>query len=123
MSGRNNNSVVVRLDYREVSFLFTGDAERQAEESMLASSVAPLKATVLKMGHHGSRTSSSPAFVAAVAPQYAVYQAGEGNPYGHPHPEPIATVRSAGATVLGNDVNGTITMRSDGRTIRVQTEH
>ncbi len=120
-SGRNNNSVVVRLDYGGVSFLFMGDAERAAEESMLGAGL-PLQATVLKMGHHGSRTSSTPSFVEAVKPQYAVYQAGRGNPYGHPHPEAVESVRAAGSTVLGTDVNGTIVMYSDGRTIRVRTE-
>ncbi|MSQ32910.1 MAG: MBL fold metallo-hydrolase [Dehalococcoidia bacterium] len=120
-AGRNNNSVVVRLDYGEVSFLFMGDAERAAEESMLGSGL-PLRATVLKMGHHGSRTSSSPPFVEAVAPQYAVYQAGRGNPYGHPHAEALASVRAAGASVLGTAVNGTIVIRSDGRSLRVRTE-
>ncbi|MBI3953967.1 MAG: MBL fold metallo-hydrolase [Chloroflexi bacterium] len=118
-SGRNNNSVVLRLDYREVSFLFAGDAERQAEDSMLKAGLE-LKATVLKMGHHGSRTSSSPAFVAAVAPQHAVYQAGRNNQFGHPHPEAIAAVKAAGATVLGTNVKGTIVMTSDGSAIKVR---
>lgn len=118
---RNNNSVVVRLEFGKVSFLFTGDAERQAEASMLSAGV-PLRSTILKLGHHGSRTSSSPQFVAAIRPEVAVYQAGSGNSYGHPHKETLRTLAAAGVRVYGTDTRGTIVVRTDGQTYQVTTE-
>src|SRR5258708_519327 len=84
-SNLNNTSLVLHLNYRDVSFLFTGDAETPVEQQILSSSRAKLAATVLKVGHHGSYTSSSPDFLAAVAPRIAIYSAGANNSYGHPH--------------------------------------
>ncbi|MBI2854631.1 MAG: hypothetical protein HYX87_06910 [Chloroflexi bacterium] len=87
--------------YGKVSFLFEGDAQTDAEKSMLASSVNPAQATILKVGHHGSRTSSSPAFLAVVKPEVAVYSAGKGNTYGHPHSETIAALKAVGPRYMG----------------------
>ncbi len=115
----NNNSVVLRLAYGKVSFLFTGDAQAEAEASMTASSVSPITATILKVGHHGSRTSSSPAFLALVKPQVAIYSAGINNDYGHPHPETLAALAAVGATVYGTDVNRTVIVTTDGNTFQV----
>ncbi len=118
---RNNNSVVVRLEFGKVSFLFTGDAERKAEESMLSAGV-PLRSTVLKVGHQGSRTSSSPPFIVVIRPEVVVYQAGSGNSYGHPHKETLRTLAAAGVRVYGTDTRGTIVVRTDGQTYQVTTE-
>ena len=115
----NNNSIVLRLVYGKVSFLFEGDAQADAEASMLASSVSPATATILKVGHHGSRTSSTPAFLALVKPAVAIYSAGKGNVYGHPHPETLAALATVGATVYGTDVNGTVIVTTDGNTYKV----
>jgi competence protein ComEC len=115
----NNNSLVLRLVYGKVSFLFEGDAQAEAEASMAASSVSLVSATILKVGHHGSRTSSSPAFLSLVKPEVAIYSAGRNNAYGHPHPETLMALAAVGATVYGTDVNGTIIVTTDGNTYKV----
>jgi competence protein ComEC len=120
-SDRNNNSVAVRMDVGKVSFLFTGDMEEPAESRLVASG-ADLKATVLKLGHHGSRTSTSQRFVSAVQPQVAVYQAGANNRFGHPHAETLTALARGGVTVYGTDRNGVITITTDGNTYKVETE-
>ncbi len=84
MDDTNNNSIVLRLSYGSVDFLFTGDAEKEAEASILQSEQA-LQTDILKVGHHCSKTSTSAQFLDAVKPEVAVYMAGEGNRYGHPH--------------------------------------
>ncbi|MEX0916504.1 MAG: MBL fold metallo-hydrolase [Candidatus Spechtbacterales bacterium] len=106
----NERSIVAKLVYRDDSFLLTGDMEKRAEYALLASGL-DISADVLKVAHHGSNSSSTPAFLAAVAPRVAVVQVGE-NSYGHPHPDVLA--RLAGITILRNDENGTITLTSTG---------
>lgn len=118
----NDSSLVVRLDYGEVSFLFTGDAEAEAEHAMLTNVPDLLPVDILKVGHHGSYTSSSSDFLAAIQPEIAVYSAGAGNSYGHPHAETIANLRAVGATIYGTDIHGTVLIRSDGQTFEVVTE-
>jgi competence protein ComEC len=116
----NNNSIVAELDYGNVEFLFEGDAEKEAEARMLAASDILLhKVLVLKVGHHASRTASSPAFLARIMPDVAVYSAATGNSYGHPHQETIDALKTIGADIYGTDVNGTITVTTDGNTYRV----
>jgi competence protein ComEC len=88
----NNNSVVLRLVYGQTSFLFEGDAQADAESAILAAGVAK-PTTVLKVAHHGSSSSSTPAFLRALKPQIAIYSAGAGNSYGHPHAQTIAPCR------------------------------
>ena len=112
----NDNSIVLRLDHGENSFLFTGDAESQAEADILASG-ADVDADVLKAGHHGSSTSTSDAFLSAVSPDYTVISCGEGNSYGHPHAETLNKLRQNGITVFRTDEQGTIIAESDGREI------
>ena len=112
----NNNTIVLRLDYGENSFLCTGDAESQAEADILASG-ADVDADVLKAGHHGSSTSTSDEFLAAVSPEYAVISCGEGNSYGHPHAETLNKLRQNGITVFRTDEQGTIVAESDGQEI------
>lgn len=117
----NNTSIVVHLVYGQVSFLFTGDAQSTAESEMLRTAANRLKSTVLKVGHHGSRTSSSPAFLATVQPVIAVYSAGKGNLYGHTHAQTITTLKKVGATIYGTDMQGTIVIITDGSTYQVTT--
>ena len=109
----NNYSVVLRLTYGEDSFLFTGDAEEESEEEMLSLDW-PLTATVLKCGHHGSETSTSPAFLDAVSPQYAVISCGVDNDYGHPDAVTLEKLEAAGTEVFRTDLQGTILASTDG---------
>ncbi|MBI4286874.1 MAG: MBL fold metallo-hydrolase [Chloroflexi bacterium] len=118
--GRNNNSVVLKLKFGDVSFLFAGDVEKEAEASVIAAGL-PLESTVLKLGHHGSRTSTTPPFLTGVRPQVAVYQAGANNQFGHPHPETIQALRAANVRILGTDTYGTIAITTDGKTFTVRT--
>ena len=119
----NNYSAVVRLQYGNSVFLFTGDAEGLAENEMLnAYSKSVLKADVLKVGHHGSNTASSADFINAVLPKYAVIEVGEGNSYRHPHEESIRNLNAVGAEILRTDTNGNITIVSDKMSITVQCE-
>ena len=120
--GDNNNaSIVIRLVYGQVSFLFTGDAEGEEEQAILASG-ADVRSTVLKAGHHGSRSSTGEAFLAAVGPQIAVISAGRDNQYGHPHQSVLDRLQRAGAKVVRTDQNGTITITTDGSTLTVTTD-
>lgn len=109
----NNYSVVLRLTYGEDSFLFTGDAEEASEEEMLSLDW-PLTATVLKCGHHGSETSTSPAFLDAVSPQYAVISCGVDNDYGHPDAVTLEKLEAAGVEVFRTDRQGTILASTEG---------
>ena len=117
----NNNSLVLRLVYGEVSFLFMGDAQTNAEAGILAAGL-PVQSTILKVGHHGSNTSSSPAFLAQVKPAVAIYSAGVGNSYGHPRPETLAALAAVGAQIYGTDANGTVTVTTDGFTYEVNVQ-
>ena len=113
---RNENSVSLRLVYGEFAYLFTGDAEQEAEQTMLKSG-RPLNAVVFKAGHHGSNSSSSAPFLTAVQPQIIIVSAGKENKFGHPRPEMLQRAQNVGATVLRTDELGTIEVVSDGRTI------
>jgi len=114
----NNNSIVTRLNYGSISFQFEGDAEQEAESSMLAAGLIS-HVDILKVGHHGSRTASSPAFLKATSPKVAVYQAGIGNSYGHPHPETITALTQIGALIYGTDKYGTIAIKTDGTSYNI----
>ncbi|HMT09885.1 MAG TPA: ComEC/Rec2 family competence protein, partial [Pyrinomonadaceae bacterium] len=115
----NDQSLVMRLVYGKQSFLLTGDIEAGAERRMLASGT--ISSTVVKAPHHGSKTSSTAGFVAAVNARYAVVSAGRRSQFGHPHKEVVGRWRGAGAALLNTAVNGTITFVSDGRTLEVRT--
>lgn len=117
----NDTSLVLHLQHGQVSFLFTGDAEQASETAMLREVAEQLPSTVLKVGHHGSSTSSSPAFLGAVRPQVAVYSAGRNNSYGHPHAETIRNLQAAGAQIYGTDKHGTVVIDTDGATYTVTT--
>jgi len=119
----NNNSLVLVLSFGDVDFLFTGDAEQEAEFEMLASSVVPVPdVDILKVGHHGSNTASSQDFISATKPEVAIYMAGEGNSYGHPHQETLITLDDIGAEIYGTDVHGTIIVTTNGQTYDLQLE-
>lgn len=117
----NNASVVLRLTYGENSFMFTGDAEVDSEADILKSGLT-LKSDVLKFGHHGSSTSTSDKFLAAVSPKYGVIMCEEGNSYGHPHKETLSKISKNKIEVYRTDLVGTIILTSDGKNITWQTE-
>ena len=116
----NNTSIVVRVVHGSNTFLFTGDAEWEAEHDMVSSGY-DLSAKVLKVGHHGSDTSSSYVFLREVMPQHAVISCGAGNSYGHPSAEILSRLRDIGAAVYRTDLQGTITCVSDGSTLSFST--
>lgn len=116
----NDNSIVLKVRFGATSFLFTGDAERAEEQDLLNAGVN-LQSTVLKVGHHGSDTSTSYPFLRAVAPQYAVISVGAGNSYGHPTEAVLSRLRDAGVTTFRTDMQGEITAVSDGQTINFST--
>ena len=116
----NNNSIVLRVEYGDTTFLFTGDMEQTAEEDLLNSG-ADVKADVLKVGHHGSSTSTSYRFLREVEPTYAVISCGQYNSYGHPHEETLSKLRDADVTVYRTDLQGDITCRSDGKALTWET--
>lgn len=119
----NNYSAVLRLTYQDVSFLFMGDAEQESERQIIKqASEGALSANVIKLGHHGSSTSSSKAFLEAVSPSIAVISCGEGNSYGHPHAETLQTLDRLGITVYRTDESGTVTVSTDGTALQVQTQ-
>ncbi len=119
----NNNSIVLYLSYGQIDFLFTGDAEKEAEASMLTKSDMPVPdVEILKVGHHGSNTASSSDFLTVTSPEVAIYMAGEGNRYGHPHTETISALCNMGAEIYGTDVHGTIVITTDGEKYELQLE-
>ena len=115
-SDTNNTSIVLRIVYGSTSFLFTGDAEREVEQAMINRGV-PLRSTVLKVGHHGSYTSSSYQFLWNVMPAYAVISCGKDNSYGHPHDEVLSRLRDADVTLFRTDLQGDITCTSNGSSV------
>ncbi|MCC8161972.1 MAG: MBL fold metallo-hydrolase [Lachnospiraceae bacterium] len=112
----NDCSIVLRLTHGDNAFLFTGDAEENAEAEILASGYT-LSADVLKVGHHGSRSSTGDEFLAAVSPSCAVISCGEENDYGHPHAATLNKLRTSGVSLYRTDEQGTITVTSDGSSL------
>jgi competence protein ComEC len=115
----NNDSLVLRLKFGERSILLTGDIEKQAEKSLLESQ-QNLRADVVKVPHHGSKTSSTEDFVRATAPQFAIISVGRHSMFGHPHKEVVQRWQSHGATVLTTGECGAITVTTDGRDLRLK---
>lgn len=115
----NDWSAVLKVTFKSNSFLFTGDAEKASESDMLADGTS-LQADVLKVGHHGSNSSTSKAFIDAVKPSYAVISVGKNN-YGHPDSGILSRLKNANASVLRTDQKGTITAISDGNKITFTT--
>jgi beta-lactamase superfamily II metal-dependent hydrolase len=120
----NNNSIVMSLNYGDIDFLFTGDAEKEAEGAMLISSIVPVpEVEILKVGHHGSHTACSQDFLTLTSPEVAIYMAGTGNRYGHPHEETIVALSNIGAEIYGTDIHGTIIITTDGKTYDIHLEN
>lgn len=115
----NEASTVVRVQFGDVRILLTGDAERLEEAWLVGRAGAELRADVLKVGHHGSTTSTTPEFLEAVAPRLALVSVGAGNSYGHPGPDVMRRLAAQGATVLRTDQLGTVVLRTDGHHIEV----
>lgn len=112
----NEGSIVAKLTYGKISIMLTGDATALTEKIILGeNSKDQLQSTILKVGHHGSRTSTSEAFVKAVSPTYAVISDGKDNNYGHPHRDTLDTLTQFGAKIFRTDLLGTIIMKSDGK--------
>jgi competence protein ComEC len=117
-SDANNNSIVLRLEYGDTVFLFTGDAEKEAEASMLATE-NDLWAQILKVDHHGSSTASTIEFLKKVDPDIAIISCGEGNSYGHPNDITLNNLSNLGITIYRTDISGNIIVESDGLTYSV----
>ena len=116
----NNGSVVGRIQFEDVSFLFTGDIQGEAEGLLLASG-ENLESTVLKVAHHGSDSSTSNEFLQVVKPAYAVISVGADNEYGHPAESTLRRLAAIGAKVFRTDKQGTIVFTTDGGTVEVMT--
>lgn len=116
----NDTSIVMKVTYGETAFLFTGDAERTAEADILDAGY-DLSSTVLKVGHHGSDTSTSYPFLREIMPEYAVIQVGKDNSYGHPTEDTLSRLRDAEVKVYRNDLQGDIVCSSDGKTVSFTT--
>ena len=118
-SRTNDSSIVLRIDYGDTSFLFTGDAEDWSEYMMIDAGVN-LKADVLKVSHHGSSTASTEEFLRAIQPEYAVISVGKSNEYGHPHKNVLDRLATTGAKILRTDQLGTIIIGSDEKNITIK---
>ncbi|MCU6796733.1 MBL fold metallo-hydrolase [Paenibacillus sp. WQ 127069] len=117
----NNMSAVVKITYGTTTLLLTGDAEAASEKDMIKSGV-DLSSTVLGVGHHGSKSSTSLTFLNKVKPQYAIIQSGKDNNYGHPDKTILSRLKKAGASVYRNDLQGTVSVISDGKNVTIATE-
>jgi competence protein ComEC len=120
-SDLNNNSLVTRLVYGKVSFLLTGDIEKEAE-SVLIKQGSSLKSTVLKVPHHGSNTSSSSGFIKAVKPEVAIISCGINNDYHHPHPSTLKKYEQVNTKLYRTDINGSVVVTTDGEQFQVKVE-
>jgi len=118
----NDYSVVLRLDFRNASFLLTGDIEAVSEGDLVSEYPELLRADVLKVPHHGSSSSSTAEFLAAVKPDYAVISCEKDSDYGHPAPEVLETLEDVGATCYRTDLFGSIAIVTDGNAFDIRTE-
>jgi len=117
---RNDDSVVIEVVYRDVAILLTGDISAEVERSIVPL-LTPARTRILKVAHHGSRTSSSAALLEAWRPQVALISCGRGNRFGHPAPDVLQRLDAIGATVLRTDLDGQITVETDGQSLRTKT--
>jgi len=113
----NTSSIILKLTYGENTFLFTGDSPKSIEEYLVLIEGENLQSDVLKVGHHGSRTSTSELFLEEVAPAYAIISAGKDNSYGHPHVEVTDMLFNKRVEILETSKEGTITFHSDGKSL------
>ena len=114
----NNTSIVAKLVFKENSFLFTGDIYKSIEKELITKET-DIDSDVLKVAHHGSKTSSSEEFMKEVSPQEAVITAGKDNPYGHPHQEVLEILEKYGIRILRTDLDGDIKIISDGSNLAI----
>jgi len=117
----NTNSVVLRISYGTFAFLMAGDMGGESENALVRSGY-PLNARILKVGHHGSYSSTSSSFLSRVQPETAIIMVGKDNPYSHPHKQTLDLLKDYGVTVYRTDLDGTIVIRSDGMSYSVKTE-
>lgn len=117
----NDNSIVLKLTYGNVSFLFVGDAGKPEENSLLSSGYN-LHANILKVGHHGSSESSSPKFLQVVSPKVSIIETGANNQYGDPAPVTLKSLGKIGSTIYRTDLNGNIDVTSNGMTYSVSVQ-
>ena len=117
----NNMSVVLKITYGDTTFLFQGDAEKEIEKQLLRSGI-DISADVLKIGHHGSNTSSDNNFIKAVNPDYAVISCADDNSFGHPHLSVVKRLYENNITPYVTSLNGNVTITSDGKNIMVISE-
>ena len=116
----NTASIVAQLVYKNTEFMLTGDSPKTIEEYLVFLDGEKLRSDVLKVGHHGSKTSSSESFVGYVSPEYAIISAGADNSYGHPHKEVVEILNQFGSAILNTKDNGAIIFKSDGENIVVK---
>jgi competence protein ComEC len=116
----NNNAVVLRLDYGQTNFLFTADIQEEAEERLLRRGAA-IDCTILKVAHHGSKSSTTESFLRRAHPQAAIVSCGRYNRFGHPAPQTLKSLARRAIPVFRTDLNGAIEITSDGRACNVQT--
>lgn len=119
---KNEQSVVCRVAHGSQRFLFTGDAGKEEENTLLQAGV-DLRADVLKVGHHGSSTSSTTDFLQAVGAEIGIVSCGADNDYGHPHKEAVQRLTQADVTLYRTDRQGTVIVRSDGSALTVETQN
>lgn len=120
-SDNNDASIVLRVAYNNISFLLMGDADQGIEQQLVKSGV-DVEATILKAGHHGSNTSSSPDFIEAVSPLATILSYGQDNKYGHPHVEVVDVLKQANSDLYGTAESGTIVVKTDGVTYDINAE-
>ncbi|BAB81303.1 TPA: MBL fold metallo-hydrolase [Clostridium perfringens] len=113
----NDYSPIMKLSFGDTSYLFTGDAEKLAEEEALAKYKTSLNSDVIKFGHHGSSSSSSNAFIEAVSPKYGIISCAKDNKYGHPHRETLDIIKKYNIKTFRTDTDGEIILTSDGKSI------
>lgn len=113
----NDYSPIMKLSFGDTSYLFTGDAEKLAEEEALAKYKTSLDSDVIKFGHHGSSSSSSNAFIEAVSPKYGIISCAKDNKYGHPHRETLDIIKKYNIKTFRTDTDGEIILTSDGKSI------
>lgn len=118
----NEASIVALLNYKEINFLFMGDLPKEKENEIIMSGLVPRNVTVLKVGHHGSKTSTSDIFVNYLKPTYSILSAGEKNKYNHPNEEVVETLKKHSQNVLSTVDYGSIIFETDGYNLEIETE-
>jgi beta-lactamase superfamily II metal-dependent hydrolase len=117
----HDGCIGMRMQYGDIAILLTGDIEKEIEALMIKDK-RPLEAQIFQLGHHGSSTSNTREFLNAVKPEVAIYSAGAGNSYGHPHKEVVDRIKAMGIELYGTDTHGTIIVTTDGKTYSIKTD-